>query len=60
MVKTYLLNENIGDTTAHYKDKTAEKVNDKEESAQVKEIKAAEVVTQVDETETSDHDKKNV
>ena len=60
MVKTYLLNENIGDTTAHYKDKTAEKVNDKEESAQEKEIKAAEVVTQVDETETSDHDKKYV
>ena len=72
MVKTYLLNENVGDTTAKMnKDETAEKVNDKDESAQEKagtsaeetsesEIKAAEVVTQAEETETSDHDKKNV
>ena len=72
LVKTYLLNENVGDTTAKMnKDETAEKVNDKDESAQEKagtsaeetsesENKAAEVVTQAEETETSDHDKKNV
>ena len=65
LVKAYLLNENIGDTTAQIinEDKTAEnaeRINDNEESAQEKEIKAAEVITQVEETETSDHDKKNV
>jgi len=70
LVKTFLLNENVRDLTEEInKDETVEKVNDKDEAAQEKvvtsaeetsETKAAEVVTEELETETPDHDKKNV
>ena len=65
-----MLNENVRDLSEQInKDETVEKVNDKDEAAQEKvvtsaeetsETKAAEVVAQEQETETSDNDKKNV
>jgi len=70
LVKSFLLNENLGELTEKItKDETGEKVEDKEESEPEKvtktaeetsEAEAANVVAQEEETETSDHDKKNV